>query len=112
MWMVSAIDFVMIFVSLELVTISFYVLVSLHPSNSGDLGSGREVSRPERALDCFPGLRHHLDFRSDRRDQSPSFVFVDDNPHGRSNPPPLWDRARAGGARVQGCGSPISNLGA
>ncbi|MFL6567630.1 MAG: hypothetical protein ACJ8LI_00565, partial [Chthoniobacterales bacterium] len=28
MWMASAIDFVMIFVSLELVTISFYVLVS------------------------------------------------------------------------------------
>ena len=28
MWMASAVDFVMIFVSLELVTISFYVLVS------------------------------------------------------------------------------------
>ena len=29
MWMASAVDFVMIFVSLELVTMSFYVLVSL-----------------------------------------------------------------------------------
>jgi NADH-quinone oxidoreductase subunit N len=33
MWMVSAIDFVMIFVSLELVTMSFYVLVSFTRRN-------------------------------------------------------------------------------
>ena len=31
MWMASAVDFVMIFVSLELVTISFYILVSTTP---------------------------------------------------------------------------------
>jgi NADH-quinone oxidoreductase subunit N len=40
MWMASAIDFVMIFVSLELVTISFYVLVSYTRRNAATLEAG------------------------------------------------------------------------
>lgn len=40
MWMASAIDFIMIFVSLELVTISFYVLVSFTRRNSATLEAG------------------------------------------------------------------------
>lgn len=40
MWMASAIDFVMIFVSLELVTISFYVLVSFTRKNPLTLEAG------------------------------------------------------------------------
>lgn len=40
MWMASAIDFVMIFVSLELVTISFYVLVSYTRRNPATLEAG------------------------------------------------------------------------
>src|SRR5205085_11867591 len=40
MWMVSAIDFVMIFVSLELVTVSFYVLVSFTRRNPASLEAG------------------------------------------------------------------------
>lgn len=40
MWMASAIDFVMIFVSLELVTISFYVLVSFARRNAASLEAG------------------------------------------------------------------------
>jgi len=40
MWMASAVDFVMIFVSLELVTISFYVLVSYMRRNNGSLEAG------------------------------------------------------------------------
>jgi NADH-quinone oxidoreductase subunit N len=40
MWMVSAVDFVMIFVSLELVTISFYVLVSYTRRNAASLEAG------------------------------------------------------------------------
>ncbi|HWB61316.1 MAG TPA: NADH-quinone oxidoreductase subunit N [Chthoniobacteraceae bacterium] len=40
MWMVSAVDFVMIFVSLELVTISFYVLVSYTRRNTRSLEAG------------------------------------------------------------------------
>ena len=40
MWMVSAIDFVMIFVSLEAVTISFYVLVSYTRRNAATLEAG------------------------------------------------------------------------
>jgi NADH-quinone oxidoreductase subunit N len=40
MWMASAIDFVMIFVSLELVTISFYVLVSFMRRNPASLEAG------------------------------------------------------------------------
>jgi NADH-quinone oxidoreductase subunit N len=40
MWMASAIDFVMIFVSLELVTISFYVLVSFTRRNPVSLEAG------------------------------------------------------------------------
>lgn len=40
MWMVSAIDFVMIFVSLELVTISFYVLVSYTRRSAATLEAG------------------------------------------------------------------------
>ena len=40
MWMASAIDFVMIFVSLELVTISFYILVAYMRRNTGSLEAG------------------------------------------------------------------------
>jgi NADH-quinone oxidoreductase subunit N len=40
MWMASAADFVMIFVSLELVTISFYVLVSYMRRSSASLEAG------------------------------------------------------------------------
>lgn len=40
MWMASAIDFVMIFVSLELVTMSFYVLVSFTRRNPASLEAG------------------------------------------------------------------------
>ena len=40
MWMASAIDFVMIFVSVELVTISFYVLVSFTRRNPASLEAG------------------------------------------------------------------------
>ena len=40
MWMASAVDFIMIFVSLELVTISFYVLVSYMRKNNGSLEAG------------------------------------------------------------------------
>jgi NADH-quinone oxidoreductase subunit N len=40
MWMASAVDFVLIFVSLELVTISFYVLVAFTRRNSASLEAG------------------------------------------------------------------------
>jgi NADH-quinone oxidoreductase subunit N len=40
MWMASAVDFVMIFVSLELVTISFYILVSYLRRDRGSLEAG------------------------------------------------------------------------
>lgn len=40
MWMVSAADFIMIFVSLELVTICFYVLVASMRKNFGSLEAG------------------------------------------------------------------------
>src|SRR5476649_1504056 len=40
MWMASAIDFVMIFVSLELVTMSFYVLISFTRRNPATLEAG------------------------------------------------------------------------
>ena len=40
MWMASAVDFILIFVSLELVTVSFYVLVSYMRRNEGSLEAG------------------------------------------------------------------------
>lgn len=40
MWMVSAIDFIVLFVSLELVTITFYVLVAYMRRNKGCLEAG------------------------------------------------------------------------
>jgi NADH-quinone oxidoreductase subunit N len=40
MWMASAIDFTMIFVSLELVTVSFYVLVAYMRRSAGGLEAG------------------------------------------------------------------------
>jgi NADH-quinone oxidoreductase subunit N len=40
MWMVSAADFIMIFVSLELVTVTFYVLVASMRRNTGSLEAG------------------------------------------------------------------------
>jgi NADH-quinone oxidoreductase subunit N len=40
MWMSSAIDFILIFVSLELVTISFYILVAYMRRNANSLEAG------------------------------------------------------------------------
>lgn len=40
MWMASAVDFILIFVSLELVTISFYVLVAYMRRNAASLEAG------------------------------------------------------------------------
>jgi len=40
MWMASAVDFIMIFVSLELVTISFYILVAYMRRNTRSLEAG------------------------------------------------------------------------
>src|SRR5262249_46697101 len=40
MWMASAVDFILIFVSLELVTISFYILVSYLRRNNNSLEAG------------------------------------------------------------------------
>jgi len=40
MWMVSAADFIMIFVALELVTITFYILVASMRRNNGSLEAG------------------------------------------------------------------------
>ncbi len=40
MWMVSATDFILIFVSLELVTITFYILVAFQRKNSASLEAG------------------------------------------------------------------------
>ena len=40
MWMVSAVDFILIFASLELVTISFYVLVAYMRRNAASLEAG------------------------------------------------------------------------
>ena len=40
MWMASAVDFMMIFVSLELVTVSFYILVSYMRRSSASLEAG------------------------------------------------------------------------
>ncbi len=40
MWMASAVDFILIFVSLELVTISFYILVSYMRRSVGSLEAG------------------------------------------------------------------------
>ncbi len=59
MWMASAVDFIMIFVSLEVVTMSFYVLVAFTRSRG-------EIFNPQRALNRIFGLRDHMDFRSDR----------------------------------------------
>ena len=64
MWMASAIDFVLIFVSLELVTMSFYVLVGFTRRNPATLEAGSEIFGPQRACDRISGLRNHLDFRS------------------------------------------------
>ena len=51
MYLVSAIDFVIIFVSLELVTISFYVLVSFTRRNPLTLEAGVKYLDPQRAFD-------------------------------------------------------------
>ena len=113
MWMASAIDFVMIFVSLELVTISFYVLVSFTRRNPGDARGRSKVSDPERAFDRILGLRHYLDFWRDRRNE----------PGQRSGPfSPAQDfdkipllfgiGAGSGRARIQDRRRPIPDLGA
>ena len=69
MSMASAIDFIMIFVSLELVTISFYVLVSFTRRNPDHARSRCQISRAECTLDRFSALRYYLDFRRHRGNQ-------------------------------------------
>ena len=72
MYLVSAIDFVFIFVSLELVTISFYVLVSFTRRNPIDFGSRNEIPRAERPFDGVSRVWDRVDFRRDRSDKSAS----------------------------------------
>ena len=112
MWMASAIDFVMIFVSLELVTMSFYVLVSFHPAQSRYARGRREISDPERAFHRLSRLRDHLDFRRDRRDQSRADRGGDLARQFRSHPAPLRYRARARRAWVQDRRGAVPDLGA
>ncbi len=54
----SANDFALLFVSLELITVTFYVLTSFQRARAVVAGSRREVSDPRRALDRLHGLRH------------------------------------------------------
>ena len=54
----SANDFALLFVSLELITVTFYVLTSFQRGRRRLAGSGREVSDHRRALHRLHGLRH------------------------------------------------------
>ena len=112
MWMASAIDFVMIFVSLELVSISFYVLVSFTRRNPATLEAGVKYLDPERALDRLSRLRHHLDFRRDWRNESRADRGL---PSRRSIlirvPAPFRDGAGPGRARVQDRRRAVPDLG-
>ena len=76
----AANDFALLFVSLELITITFYVLVSFQRYGAAFARSGREVSDPRRAVlgvSCFRhradlGTTGKLNFRSWRRSRRTS----------------------------------------
>ncbi len=70
MWMVSAIDFISIFVSLELVTISFYVLVAYLRRSHATPRGRNEIPHSGSPLDRVHRLRHHVDLRHHERDES------------------------------------------
>ena len=72
MYLVSAIDFVFIFVSLELVTISFYVLVSFTRRNPMTLEAGTKYLVLSAPFDGISRVWDRVDFRRDRRDKSAS----------------------------------------
>ncbi len=63
----SANDFAMLFVSIELITITFYVLVSFQRSTARVARSGREISDPRRAVVGVHGFRHRADLGNDRQ---------------------------------------------
>ena len=63
----SANDFAMLFVSIELITITFYVLVSFQRSKLVVARSGREISDSRRAVVVVPRVRHRADLGNDRR---------------------------------------------
>ena len=62
----SSNDFTMLFVSIELITITFYVLVSFQRSKLAVARSRREISDSWRAVVRLHGVRHRVDLGNDR----------------------------------------------
>ena len=63
----SSNDFTMLFVSIELITITFYVLVSFQREQTPVARSRREISDSRRAVVGVHGVRHRADLGNDRR---------------------------------------------
>ena len=62
-------DFILLFVALELVTITFLRAGELSAATAAVAGGGHEVSDPRRAVERVHGVRHRLHLRDDRDDE-------------------------------------------
>ena len=69
MFAASANDLVMLFVSLELITVSFYMLTSFQRARVRSLEVGREIFDHGRGFFGVHGLWHRADFRAGGNDE-------------------------------------------
>ena len=107
----SANDFAMLFVSLELITITFYVLTSFQRGAARVARSGREISDPRRAVVGVHGVRHRAGLGHDGQIQ---FQRAGGGRGAvcRQQDLPVRRAARAGRARLQDRRVSVPNLGA
>ena len=112
MWMSSAIDFILIFVSLELVTISFYVLVAYTRRNAASLEAGVKYLILSALSTGFTVYGITWIYGVTRQTNL-TRISGDSAIHssGQSARPPVWRASRPCRSRVQDCGRSIPVLG-
>ena len=112
MWMASAIDFVMIFVSLELVTMSFYVLVSFTRRNPATLEAGVKYLILSALSTGFLVYGITWIFGVTGETNLARIGTGAGDAKDRLHSAPLWARARPRRARIQNRGGAVPDLGA
>ena len=112
MWMASAVDFVMIFVSLEVVTMSFYVLVAFTRRNPVELEAGVKYLILSALSTGFLVYGITWIFGVTGETNLARITDVLARRERRAGPAALRDGARAGRARLQDRRGAIPNLGA
>ena len=111
MFAASANDFALLFVSVELITVTFYILTSFQRGRAGVAGGRRQISHSGRAVLRVHGLWHRagvwhdgqIELRRDRGGGGPTCG---------QQAVPARHPAGAGGHRLQDCRVPGADVGA